>query len=67
MLHLPEFSHALGSRSYYHSFFTEEETLVEEGSVQGPPWWSSGQESMLPVQGAWVRSLVGELHLVCCN
>ena len=30
-------------------------------------WWSRGQESMLPVQGAWVWSLVRELHPTSCN
>ena len=28
----------------------------------GLPSWSSGQDSALPVQGAWARSLVGELY-----
>ena len=27
----------------------------------GLPWYSSGYKSKLPVQGAWVQSLVGEL------
>ena len=31
----------------------------------GLPWWSSGLDSKLPVQGAWVRSLVRELHPAC--
>ena len=29
--------------------------------VQGLPWWSSGQDFMLPVQGAQVQFLVREL------
>ena len=35
--------------------------------VKGLPWWSSGYDSTLPMQGAWVRSLVGELrsHIPC--
>ena len=28
----------------------------------GLPWWSSGKDSTLPLQGAWVQSLVGELR-----
>ena len=28
----------------------------------GPPWWSSGQDSLLPVQGAKVPTLVRELR-----
>ena len=28
---------------------------------QGLPWWVSGQDSMLPIQGAQVQSLVREL------
>ena len=33
----------------------------------GLPWWSSGWDSLLPVQGARVRSLVRELDPTCCN
>ena len=29
--------------------------------VKGLPWWSSGWDSMLPVQGTQVQSLVTEL------
>ena len=32
------------------------------GKSQGPPWRSSGQDSLLPARGAWVQSLVGELE-----
>ena len=41
--------------------------------LQGLPWWSSGQDSARPVQGAWVQSLVRELdpaygnHEFTCN
>ena len=28
---------------------------------KGLPWWNSGQDSELPVQGAWVQSLVRKL------
>ena len=31
------------------------------------PWWSSGSDSALPTQGAWVGSLVGELESTCHN
>ena len=30
----------------------------------GLPWWSSGQDKKLPMQGAWVQSLIRELHAV---
>ena len=33
-----------------------------EGGEQGLPWWSSGEDSKLLLQGEWVRSLVGELR-----
>ena len=33
----------------------------------GLPWWSSGYDSTLPVQRAWVPSLVGELGPTCFN
>jgi len=26
------------------------------------PWWYSGEDSMLPMQGGWVKSLMGELR-----
>ena len=31
-------------------------------TLEGLPWWSSGLDSALPTQGAWVRSLIGELR-----
>ena len=30
--------------------------------ILGIPWWSSGYDSALPLQGAWVQSLVGKLR-----
>ena len=30
--------------------------------VLGLPWWSSGEDSVLPRQGAWVCSLIRELR-----
>ena len=30
--------------------------------VLGIPWWSSGLDSVLPLQGAWVLSLVRKLR-----
>ena len=27
-------------------------------NIQGLPWWSSGEDSKLPMQGAWIWSLV---------
>ena len=36
-------------------------------AVWGLPWWSSGWDSVLPVQGSWVQSLVRELDPTCCN
>ena len=33
----------------------------------GHPWWSSGEDSALPMQGVWVRSLVRELDPACLN
>ena len=41
--------------------------LQSKCSVLGLFWWSSGQDSTLPMQGAWVPSLVGELDPTCCN
>ena len=36
--------------------------LVLKITLVGSPWRSSGQESVLPLQGAWVQSLVRELR-----
>ena len=36
-----------------------------EWSRRGLPWWSSGWDSLLPMQGAWVWSLVEELDPAC--
>ena len=35
--------------------------------IQGLTWWSSGLDSMLPLQESWVCSLVRELssHMLC--
>ena len=33
----------------------------------GLPWWSSGQDSAVPVQGAQILSLVRELDPMCHN
>ena len=37
------------------------ETL-SKSRKKGLPWWSSGQDSVLPLPRAWVQSLVGELR-----
>ena len=34
---------------------------ITNQAVAGIPWPASGQDSMSPLQGAWVQSLVGEL------
>ena len=43
-----------------------EEARFKMGDVQ-LPWWSSGEASELPRQGAWVQSLVKELDPICHN
>ena len=35
--------------------------------LQGFPWWSGGYDCKLPMQEAWVRSLVRELDPKCHN
>ena len=45
---------------------TTREKKVEK-NAQGLPWGSSGSDSTLPMQEAWVWSLVGELDPACCN
>ena len=41
--------------------------FTRRSGFRGLPWWSSGWDSMIPLQGAWVWSLVGELrsHMLC--
>ena len=34
---------------------------------EGPPWWSRDEDYELPIPGAQVQSLVGELDPTCCN
>ena len=36
--------------------------MNKENVVNGFPWWSSGWESMSPLQGAWVQSLDREVR-----
>ena len=40
---------------------------VNSKGDQGLPWWPSGLDSALPMQGAQVRSLVRELDPTCCS
>ena len=35
--------------------------LIKSKDFEGSPWWFSGYDTVLPLQGAWVQSLVGEL------
>ena len=38
---------------HFLSFLSRKNT----GERMGLPWWSSGYDPILPIQGAWVRSL----------
>ena len=35
-------------------------TLILKVKKLGLPWWSGGEDSTIPTEGAWVQSLVGE-------
>ena len=55
-----------------HPWYSAEEDYTahepqETRVIEGLPWWASGQECMLPMQGAGVQSLVLELDLACCS
>ena len=39
-------------------FYSSHKNLVMEGF----PWWFSGEDSVLPLQGGWVQYLVRELR-----
>ena len=40
---------------------------LHKGNLEGIPWWSTGWDSVLPMQGTWVQSLVRELGPTCHN
>ena len=40
---------------------------LPSNTTEGLPWRSSGQDSALPIQGAWVQFLLRELDLTCCS
>ena len=51
------------SSYYYHQYYNWHLKIIV-----GVPWWSSGEDSMLPPQGAQVQSLVQEvLHAARCG
>ena len=52
-----------GSQSWVHNGIPQRALKC---AVERLPWWSSGQDSMLLIQGPWVQSLVRELgsHLL---
>ena len=39
----------------------------DENVLDGLPWWSRDLDSMLPMQGSQVQSLVGEQDPTCCT
>ena len=51
---------------YGHSLWQPQTVAVVTSKITDPQW-SSGWKSMLPMQGAQVPSLVGELDPTCCN
>ena len=46
-------------------FLLDAVILVKGHVTMARPWWSGGEEAMLPVQGAQVQSLVRELDPTC--
>ena len=55
-----------------HNTHTQQESGLGYSSVKkhwlrGLPWWASGLDSALPMQGAQVQSLLRELDPTCCN
>ena len=41
--------------------------MLNKCQLWGLPWWFSGQDCTLPMQGVWVQSLVRELASTCPN
>ena len=74
---LPSFSQLRSWWMEFHSDGTNEEVLMKRFlpeawlGLRQPGWrllwYSSGWDSVPPVQGAWVRSLIRELGPTCCN
>ena len=42
-------------------------SFFKKPTLNGLPWRSSGWDSVLPMQGAQIQSLNGELDPSCCN
>ena len=40
---------------------------LHKGNLEGLSWWSTGWDSVLPMQGTQVQSMVRELGPTCCN
>ena len=51
----------------FFSLFLEFYPTERKRKTEGLPWWSSDKDSVLPMQGTWVCSLVGKLrsHILC--
>ena len=52
-------------RDYYKELHANKMDNLKE--MEGLPWWSSGWDSTLPMQGAQVQSLIMELDPTCRN
>ena len=55
-------SNVFGTASYL-----SQKRKREKESLEGLPWWSSGYDSMFPMQGAQIWSLIKELDLTRHN
>ena len=68
LTHLPVPLSSPHSSIFHFSHRNDFMKLLAKAQVaQGLHWWSSGQDSTLPMQGAKVWPLVRELDLTCCN
>ena len=54
---------------FFYAFFIKKILFCDHLATSGLelPWWSSGSDSMLLMQGSQVQSLVRELDLTCHN
>ena len=54
----------MNNKNFKHSVTKRKKDRKREWRL---PSWSSGYDSVLPMQGPWVQSLVRELDLTCHN
>ena len=68
----PNFPYTTGDHLYKSGYKSGASCMkldqaLQQKGLQGLPWWSSGSDPELPMQGPSVQSLVIELDPTYCN